>query len=97
MSPDDTLVTGLKKKREYQKAKEYQEKALAVAMEIGDRKGEVATYGNLGAVFDSLGECQKAKEYHEKALAVAIETGDRRGEGTTNRNLGNLFHSLGEY
>ena len=83
--------------REYQKAKEYQEKALAVAIEIGDRKGEVATYGNLGAVFDSLGEYQKAKEYHEKALAVAIEIGDRQGEGTTYGNLGIVLHSLGEH
>ena len=36
--------------REYQKAKEYQEKALAVAIEIGDRQREGTIYGNLGNV-----------------------------------------------
>ena len=82
---------------EYQKAKEYFEKALAIAIEIGDRGGEGTTYGNLGSVFHSLGEYQNAKEYYEKALAIAIEIGDRRGEGRFNGNLGNVFYSLGEY
>ena len=82
---------------EYQNAKEYHEKALAIAIEIGDRRGEGTTYGNLGNVFYSLGECQNAKEYHEKALAIAIEIGDRRGEGTRYGNLGSMFASLDEY
>ena len=47
---------------EYQKAKEYHEKALAIATQIGDRKEEGKLYGNLGLVFRSLGEYQKAKE-----------------------------------
>ena len=53
---------------EYQKAKEYYEKALAIAIEIGDRNGEGTRYGNLGVVFQSLGEYQKAKKYYEKAF-----------------------------
>ena len=82
---------------EYQKAKEYHEKALAIAIEIGDKRGEGNINGNLGAVFDSRCEYQKAKEYYEEALAIAIEIGDRPGEGTRNRNLGAMFHSLSEY
>ena len=82
---------------EYQKAKEYKEKAIAIATEIGDRDGEGARYGNLGTVFESLGEYQKAKEYYEKSLAIAIEIGDRHGEGITYGNLGCVFEFLGEY
>ena len=86
---------------EYQKAKEYHEKALAIATEIGDRIGDKnkggASYGNLGVVFQSLGEYQKAKEYHEKALAIATEIGDKNKEETSYGNLGSVFHSLGEY
>ena len=41
---------------EYQKAKEYHEKALAVAIETGDRRGEGTTNRNLGNLFHSLGE-----------------------------------------
>ena len=67
---------------DYVKANEYLEKALAIAIEIGDRKGEGTCYGNLGSVFISLGDYVKAIEYLEKALAIAIEIGDRKGEGT---------------
>ena len=39
-----------------EKAKEYLHKALVIRTEIGDREGEAADYGNLGSVFDSLGQ-----------------------------------------
>ena len=67
---------------EYQKAKEYYEKALVIATQIGDGGVERVCYGNLETVFQSLGEYQKAKEYHENALAIATEIGAREGEGT---------------
>ena len=73
---------------------EYYEKALAIAMEIGDRNGEGQTRRKLGSVFYCLGELQKAKEYYEKALAIAIEIGDRRGEGSTYLSLGNVYCDL---
>ena len=38
--------------------------------EIGDRNGEASAYGNLGIVFQSLGEYAKAKEHLERALAL---------------------------
>ena len=69
----------------------------AIAIEIGNKHREVASHGNLGNVFNSLGEFQKAKEHHEKALAIAIEIGDKGVEATTNGNFGNVFFILGEY
>ena len=50
----------------YDKAQEYQEKALAIKIEIGDRDGEATSYGNLGILFQSLGHYDKAREYQEK-------------------------------
>ena len=67
-----------------EKAKEYYEKALAIAIEIGDRKEEGIINANLGAVFYSAAENQKAMKYCEKALAIAIEIGDRKVEGMIN-------------
>ncbi|KAL9966571.1 hypothetical protein ACROYT_G024670, partial [Oculina patagonica] len=75
----------------------YYEKALAIRIEIGERKGEAADYGNLGALFTSLGDYCKAKEYHEKALAISMEIGDKYGQAADYGNLGTLFDSLGEY
>ncbi|KAL9986390.1 hypothetical protein ACROYT_G000533, partial [Oculina patagonica] len=73
------------------------EKALAIKIKIGDRAGEASCYGNLGNVFQSLGEYNKAKEYYEKALGIIIETGERKQEASCYRNLGTVFQYLGEY
>ncbi|XP_067047458.1 tetratricopeptide repeat protein 28-like [Acropora muricata] len=80
-----------------QKAIEYYEKRLKIAIEIGDRGGEGRAYGNLGNAYQSLGNYQKAIEYHEKDLKIAIEIGDRGGEGEAYGNLGNAYQSLGNY
>ena len=45
-------------------------------------------YGNLGTVFQSLGEYDKAREYLEKALAIIVEIGDKEGEAADYGNLG---------
>ena len=82
---------------DYQKAIEYHEKHLKIAIEIGDRAGEGRAYGNLGNAYHSLGDYRKALEYHEKRLKIAKEIGDRAGEGEAYGNLGNAYHSLGDY
>jgi len=41
---------------EYVKAKEYHEKALFIAKEIGDKRGQAAEYGSFGTLFYALGE-----------------------------------------
>ena len=63
------------------KAIEHYKETLKIAIEIGDRAGEGAAYGNLGVAYNSLGDFQKAIEYHEKALEIAKEIGCRAGEG----------------
>ena len=70
---------------------------MKIAQEIGDRSGEGAGYGNLGCVYQSLGDYQKAIEYHEKLLRIAQEIGDRSGEGAAYGNLGSTYKSLGDY
>ena len=62
----------------YNMAQEYYKKALAIRMEISDRAGGAADYGNLGTVSRSLGNYNQAQEYHEKALAIRMEVGDSR-------------------
>ena len=49
---------------QYNKAREYQEKALAINIEIGNRNREASNYGNPGTLFESLGQYDKAREYH---------------------------------
>ena len=59
----------------------YYEQALAIAREIGDRRGEGTDLGNLGNAYCCLGQVEEAIGYYERALAIAQEIGDRRGEG----------------
>ncbi|XP_022806930.1 G-protein-signaling modulator 1-like [Stylophora pistillata] len=75
--------------------KEYHEKALSVAVEIGEREGEEASYGNLGTVFQSLGDYWKAKEYYEKALIIAEKLGDGK-TGPRYFSLGAVHLNLGK-
>ncbi|XP_074625204.1 uncharacterized protein LOC141883582 [Acropora palmata] len=79
------------------KATEYLENHLKIAVEIGDRGGEGRAYGSLGNAYKSLGDYRKAIEYHKKQLKIAIEIGDRGGEGGAYGNLGNAYRSLGDY
>ena len=58
---------------------------------------EAVSYGNLGRIFNCLGEYVKAKEHCEKALAIAEKIGDGEIEATSYGNLGHIFDSLGEY
>ena len=81
----------------YVKAEEYHQKALVIRKEIGDKKGEAADYGNLGTVFQSLGEYVKAEEYLQKALVISKEIGDKKGEASSYGKLGTVFQSLGAY
>ena len=82
---------------EYEKAKTYQENALIIRKEIGDKEGEATCYGNLGIVYQSLGEYEKAKTYQQNALIIRKEIGDRKGEAACYGNLGTVYQSLGEY
>ena len=66
----------------YVKAKEYYEKALSVNTEIGCRKGEAASYNNLGNLFKRRHEFAKAEEYLEKALSIVKESSQSFQAGT---------------
>jgi tetratricopeptide (TPR) repeat protein len=81
---------------EVRKAIEHYEQALAIAREIGDRRGECNALGNLGNASKDLGDARKAIEYYEQALAIAREIGDKRNEGVWLGNLGNAYAALGD-
>ncbi|MDD4653568.1 MAG: tetratricopeptide repeat protein [Methanothrix sp.] len=78
------------------KAIEYHEQSLAIAREIGDRRGEGANLGNMGSAYAALGDTRKAIEYYEQALVIDREIGDRRGEGNDLGNMGLAYANLGD-
>ena len=80
----------------YKRQLSFHEAALAVAREVGDRRGEGTHLGNLGIAYKNLGQVERAIEFYEAALAVAREIGDRRGEGNHLGNLGIAYADLGQ-
>ena len=68
-----------------------------IRKEIGDKEGEASAYGNLGSVFQSVGQYTKAEEYLQKALVIRKEIGDKKGEASAYGNLGTVFQSIGQY
>ena len=81
---------------EYQNAKEYLEKALAIAIEIGDRGGEGSAYSNLGTVYSNLNKNRQAKEHLDKAVGVSIAIGDRQLEATAIVGLAHVSASVND-
>jgi tetratricopeptide (TPR) repeat protein len=73
------------------------EPALVAAHQVKDRRAEGAHLGNLGIVYDLLGEHRRAIEYYQQTLQLAREIGDRAGEGKTLGNIGIAYKNLGEY
>lgn len=43
--------------------------------------------GNLGVVYERLGETQRAIDFYEQRLIIAREIGDRHSEGRTHARL----------
>ena len=56
------------------------EKALVIAVEIGDRKLEALSYLSLGRVFQSRADHDVAEEYLKKALSISENIGDAETE-----------------
>ncbi|MGK7955338.1 MAG: tetratricopeptide repeat protein [Crocosphaera sp.] len=71
--------------------------ALDISRNIGDRQGEGDSLGNLGSVYQFLGQYQQAITYYEKALEIFREIGDRFGEGMALTDLGSAYRSVGKY
>ena len=70
---------------------------MKIAIEISDRRGEGAAYGNFGICYQSVVDYRKSIEYDKKDLKIAKEIGERGGEGAAYGNLVNSYPSLGDY
>ena len=82
---------------DFKTSTEYHERALKIAIEVGDRAGEGSAYGNLGIAHYGLGEFKEALNYYERALKIAKEVGDRAGEERSYSYLGIAYYGLGDF
>jgi len=79
-------------------AREHQEQALVIALELRDQYLEAQVLNNLAnAVGLSQGDYPAARDYFEKAYSTFHELGSANGKGITLTNLGWLAGILGDY
>ncbi|TYB45345.1 AfsR/SARP family transcriptional regulator [Actinomadura chibensis] len=72
-------------------------KALAISMEIGDRRSSVETLIGIGATFHDIGRYGEALIHHERALAISRAISERYEETLALRHLGETLAASGRY
>ncbi len=77
------------------KAREYHERHLALARELGDRAQESRALLDLGNVYQTQGCPDEARARYEALLEIAKEGGDRRSEAAALGNVGNVLYLQG--
>ena len=85
------------KLEQYQQAKDYFQKALALKIECGDRYFQAQTLQNLGLIALRLGQSQQAQDYLQQALNIFIKYGDRYSQAITLSNLGGIATESKQY
>ncbi|MFB4306643.1 tetratricopeptide repeat protein [Actinomadura sp. GTD37] len=71
--------------------------ALAIAMELGDRRNQVETLIGIGATFHNTGRYSEALIHHERALAISRSISERYEETLALRHLGDALAASGRY
>ncbi|MDH3675651.1 MAG: tetratricopeptide repeat protein, partial [Anaerolineae bacterium] len=59
--------------------------------------GQAIAYGNLGILYDAVGDWPRAVKYYEQAYALQEKIGDRQNQVTTVINLATMHMQLGRH
>ncbi len=81
----------------YDRAQEWEERALSTAKMFGDQSQEAQSFNDLGVLLKKQGRIPEARENYQRALEIRRLLGDRRGEAQSLMNLGIIYKNLGDY
>ncbi len=81
----------------YDKALQHYEQSLKIQQEIGNRKGESTTLGNMGSIAHAKGEYETALSYFKRDIKISQKIGDRVGESTSLNNISQIYDARGDY
>lgn len=76
---------------------EWYKSGLYAAQKIKDKNKEGIILGNIGSVYDQLGENLTSIQYYEQAIAILHQVRDFLNEGFFIGNLGVAYKNLGKY
>ncbi len=81
----------------YQEALEKWNQGLEIAKKSENKQAIGAFLGNIGMVYDALGQYKKALAYYKQGLVIHENVGDKQGEGAGLTNIGNVLWHMGSY
>lgn len=81
----------------YQKAIDYDMRALKMSEEVNDQKGIAAVLSNIGIVYYDLKDFRKAIAFYEKARTINKKMGNDVYLSNNLGNLGNAYSELQQY
>jgi tetratricopeptide (TPR) repeat protein len=79
------------------KALGYTREALNLATEIGDKRGQAASYNNLGVAYRNQGALDKALEYYVTSMNIYQSLANKEGIATTKNNIANIYSIKKDY
>jgi tetratricopeptide (TPR) repeat protein len=82
---------------QYERAMEFNMRAIDLAREVGDRHTEGINLGNLGIIYREQGLVEQAAEVIRQSLKTCREVGDRRTESIILGNLGSIYLDQGKH
>ncbi len=84
-------------KGDWKSALKYELMALKIEIEIDDKNGISMGHGNMGEIYQSLGNNDSARYHLEQALAVRQEMGNSRLTADSKLQLGNFYNTIGNF
>lgn len=93
MSIPDTSIKNPKRDSLYQKSLNCYFKALKIDEELDDKTNIVIWLGNIGVVYDELGDYGKALDHYFQALKMAEQLDDKNRIAINLENIGSLYIS----
>ncbi|MEO1397066.1 MAG: CHAT domain-containing protein [Cyanobacteria bacterium J06634_5] len=88
---------GLYQNSQFEEATEAYEKALEIALNLGDRNNEANILNNLGLVFHGQSNYQRALDYYQNSLSIANEIDLPEIASLALLNIGNINLSQGNH
>ena len=89
--------TSARRRADYHAALAAWRQGLVIAREEGQQQAIAVFLGNIGLVYQDLGQYPRALEHHQQALAIDREIGDHRNEQGNPNQIGVVYYELGQY
>ncbi len=81
---------------QYEKTREYYEKALAIKRKLGKRQETAMCFQQLASAFFFLGKYAEANKNNQEGLLIATQIGARREEANFYNIQGDVYTSVGK-